>query len=70
MQTERGKCPECGSVKIKFIDYMGLKCIKCSNCGLDEAKKYEVYPEEKKSQKEKGNYSPYKKGGSFRTKKP
>ena len=56
-------CPKCNSSNIKIIDYMGVKCIKCSNCGYDESKQYEIYAEEKKSQKEKGRYAPYKAGG-------
>lgn len=63
------KCPKCGSDKIKIIDYMGAKCVVCSNCGYDESAIYEVYPEQKKSQKEKARYSPYKTGGKARTRK-
>ena len=62
------KCPKCKSGNVKIIDYMGIKCIRCSNCGYDESKEYEVYPEEKTSQKEKGRYTPYKSGGSRRAK--
>ena len=45
---------------------IGIKVIKCSNCGFDERAVYEVYPEQKASQKAKGSYSPYKAGGSRR----
>lgn len=48
---------------------MGVKCVVCSNCGYDESKQYDVFPEEKKSQKAKGKYTPYKVGGFKRTKK-
>ena len=61
-------CPECGSSKIKLINYMGIKCVICNECGFDESKQYEVFPEENKSQKAKGSYSPYKSGGLRRTK--
>ena len=61
------KCPQCGSKNIKFYTYLGIKTLKCNNCGFDESKIYEVYPEEKKSQKAKGKYTPYKTGGSRRT---
>lgn len=61
------KCPKCGSDKVKFIKYSGLLCLKCNNCGFDERDRFEVYPENKKSQKQKGRYSPYKTGGSKRT---
>jgi Zn ribbon nucleic-acid-binding protein len=63
------KCPKCGSKNIKFYSYLGIKTIKCSNCGFDESSAYEVYPEQKTSQKAKGKYSPYKTGGSQRTRK-
>ena len=63
------KCPKCGSEKIKIIDYLDLKCIKCGNCDYDETAQYEVYPSEKTSQKAKGHYNPYKTGGPRRTEK-
>ena len=59
-------CPKCASSKIKIITYMGIKCVVCKNCGFDESKRYEVFPEEKKSQKAKAKYTPYKAGGSKR----
>ena len=61
------KCPKCGSKDVKFLNYLGIKTIKCSNCGFDESYVYEVYPEQKTSQKAKGEYTIYKKGGSLRT---
>lgn len=63
------KCPKCGSYNVKLLEYQGIKVKKCNNCGFDERSLYEVYPEEKKSQKEKGRYTKYKIGGSRRTKK-
>lgn len=63
------KCPVCSSKNIKLVDYIGVKCILCLDCGFDERKHYEVFPEEKVSQKEKGRHSPYKKGGSERARK-
>ena len=48
---------------------MRVKCVVCSNCGYDGSKQYDVFPEEKKSQKAKGKYTPYKVGGFKRTKK-
>ena len=62
-------CPKCCSSKIKLINYMGVKCVVCNNCGFDESKQYDVFPEEKKSQKAKGQYTPYKVGGFRRDKK-
>jgi len=61
-------CPKCSSKNIKTIDYMGAKCIVCNNCGYDESSIYEVYPEQKKSAKEKASYTPYKTGGPRRAK--
>ena len=61
------KCPKCGSTDIKFMDYLGIKTIKCKNCGFDESYAYEVFPEQKTSQKAKGKYTVYKTGGSRRT---
>ncbi len=63
------RCPECGSKNIKHYNYLGSKVIKCSNCGFDEATIYEVYPEQKTSQKAKGRYTPYKVGGKQRIRK-
>ena len=65
----KNKCPKCKSSNVKIVDYMDIKCIVCKNCGYDETKQYDVYPEEKTSQKEKGRYSPYKAGGFGRAKK-
>lgn len=52
-----------------MIDYLSVKCIKCSNCGYDGSKEYDVYPEENISQKEKGRYTVYKAGGFGRARK-
>lgn len=57
------------SANVMVLDYLGAKCIKCSSCGYDERDMYEVFPEEKTSQKEKANFSPYKAGGHDRVKK-
>ena len=62
----KNKCPKCSSNNIKIIKYMGIGCITCDNCGFDESAQYEVFPEEKKSQKAKGSYTPYKSGGHGR----
>ena len=63
------KCPKCGSSDINIYNYLGIKTIKCDNCGFDESKIYDVAPEQKTSQKAKGRYNVYKTGGSRRTKK-
>ena len=61
------KCPKCGSKNVKFYSYLNIRAIKCSNCGFDEGNVYEVFPEQKASQKAKGRYNVYKRGGSRRT---
>jgi len=63
------KCPRCNSNEVRIIDHMGIICIVCNNCEYDESKQYEVYPEDKKSQKVKNRYTPYKVGGFGRVKK-
>ena len=63
------KCPKCESGSVELVNYMEIKCLKCNNCGFDETSEYEVYPQQKTSQKAKGSYSPYKKGGHGRTAK-
>ena len=65
----KDKCPKCNSDRIRNIGYLSIKCIKCDNCGYDECKQYDVYPEEKNSQKQKGKFTPYKAGGPRRNKK-
>ena len=62
-------CPRCYSDKIRLVGYMDFKCIVCNNCGFDERSYYEVYPEEKGSQKEKGRFNPYKIGGKGRVRR-
>ena len=63
------KCPKCSSKDVKLLSYLGINVIKCNNCGFDERIVYDVYPEQKTSQKAKGNYSVYKTGGSQRARK-
>ncbi len=63
------KCPRCGSTDIRLKGFMGIETIECSNCHFDESRIYDVFPGEKPNQKVKGRYSPYKAGGSQRTRK-
>ncbi len=62
-------CKRCNSTSIKIVNYLGIKCQVCNDCGYDEREAYEVFPEERSSQKAKGSYSPYKTGGPKRTQK-
>lgn len=61
-------CPKCGSKETHREPYMEISILKCKKCGYDESALYEIYPEHKTSQKAKGQFSPYKTGGSKRTK--
>lgn len=60
------KCPKCGSEKVKTVNYEGVSCIICLECGYDETMEMDTWPESRSSQKEKGRYSPYKAGGKAR----
>ena len=62
-------CPRCFSDDAETVEYLGVQCVVCRNCGFDETALYEVYPEERGSQREKGKFSPYKAGGSGRVRK-
>jgi hypothetical protein len=60
-------CPKCKSENVKLVDHLTIKCLICLDCGFDERTTYDVYPSHRTNQKEKGNFSPYKAGGSKRT---
>lgn len=62
-------CPKCGSKDIEIEKYMDIDCIVCNSCGYDETAIYEIYPEQKVSQKAKGRFAPYKAGGGKRVMK-
>lgn len=59
-------CPKCGSKETKTESYMDINVLICQNCGYDESTIYELYPEQKTSQKAKGQFTPYKTGGGKR----
>ena len=61
------KCHKCGSYNVEPYLYQSVEVIKCNDCGFDESSQYEVYPQQKTSQKAKGKFTPYKTGGSKRT---
>jgi ribosomal protein L37AE/L43A len=61
------KCTKCNSTKIKVVEFMGSKMYYCTECGYDERDEASIVPEERTSQKAKGEYTPYKTGGSRRT---
>ena len=60
-------CPRCKSENIKEVDYMNVKCIICNDCGYDQRETYDVFPEDRETQREKRKFSPYKAGGGKRT---
>jgi uncharacterized Zn finger protein len=62
-------CPECGSLGARIVRYRGIDCVVCNSCGFDEREVVDVFPEQRVSQREKSRYTPYKKGGAFRTQK-
>ncbi|MBT4541086.1 hypothetical protein HOC35_06235 [Candidatus Woesearchaeota archaeon] len=52
------ECPKCKK-PCKLVEYLGAKVKVCS-CGYDERNDLDQYPEDKKSQKAKGEYCKYK----------
>jgi Zn ribbon nucleic-acid-binding protein len=63
------RCPQCQSDDVKIVKYLNIEALICKSCGYDERDSYEMYPEGRNSQKEKGRFSPYKAGGSKRSMK-
>ena len=64
------KCPNCGSENTKEVEISNSKFLQCDECGFDESEDLlDVYPEHRSTQSGKSGFSPYKKGGSFRTRK-
>jgi Zn ribbon nucleic-acid-binding protein len=62
------KCPKCNSTDVEVIDEeMGF--IKCRKCGFDELEEDLSSSEERRSQREKARYNPYKAGGGARGRK-
>ena len=59
------RCPKCGSDQIEIYD--DLAFIKCKNCGYDELGSEPLPYDVRKSQREKGKYSPYKTAGNKRS---
>jgi len=61
------KCPKCGSREVEVIDEeMGF--VKCKKCGYDDLEEDMEFGEERKSQREKARFNPYKVGGARRGK--
>lgn len=67
------RCPKCRSEEIIILD-KELGFIRCNACGYSNLEEENSFSErgmvgERKSQREKARYSPYKMGGKRRTKK-
>ena len=60
-------CPKCKSPKTTTNDDNGIIFITCNVCDYDELE--EFYPQTRKSQREKTKHSPYKIGGSSRSRR-
>jgi len=60
-------CPQCKTDNIKFVEYMGVQCLVCNQCGYDERETYDVHPGERQTQREKTKFTPYRTGGGKRT---
>ena len=55
---------------MKLVEILGAKFLHCEDCGFDESEDIlDVYSESRATQSGKSKFSPYKKGGSLRTKK-
>ncbi len=62
-------CPKCGSKDNTIAEYQDIPCMTCKKCGYDERDLYDIVPNERTSQKAKGEHTPYKTGGAKRTQK-
>jgi hypothetical protein len=62
------KCPKCDSDNVESIDYMGVECVICHDCGYDGREQYDIAPDEGQ-RPAKDRWTPYKIGGHARTQK-
>jgi tRNA(Ile2) C34 agmatinyltransferase TiaS len=65
MVSKQTTCPRCGSTNIESYEDLGF--IKCKECSYDELAPEPLPHGIRKSQREKGRYSPYKSGGGARS---
>jgi len=61
------RCPRCNSEDIEVID-KELGFIKCKKCGYDGLKEDLSSFEERRSQREKSRFSPYRQSGGSKNK--
>ncbi|MDP1695265.1 MAG: hypothetical protein Q8L34_07055 [Candidatus Woesearchaeota archaeon] len=63
-------CPVCGSKNIELKAKSGFTYVCCKDCEYDEGEDYDAaYPGERLTQKGKTKHTPYKRGGSQRTRR-
>jgi len=51
------------------MEYLGSKVLVCQDCRFNESEILDEFSSSRKSQREKGRYSPYKAGGKGRSRK-
>ena len=54
------KCPKCGSKRVGLIPYRGIKAVVCGDCGFDETDELDMGATQRKTQREKRSYNPYR----------
>lgn len=63
-------CPNCESEDIAFVTISSSQYLMCNECGFDESEDIlDVHESGRNTQKGKTGNSPYKRGGSQRTRK-
>jgi transcription elongation factor Elf1 len=68
--NNRTTCPVCNSKNITTKNVRGINYLHCTDCGFDEEHDYDAaYPEERSTQRGKGTFTPYQRGGGQRTRK-
>ena len=64
------KCPVCKSPNVEEKEGDGANYLICKDCKYNELEDWdEAYPEERNRQQGKTRHTPYKRGGSQRTRK-
>ncbi len=63
MERVKVSCPKCKSLQVDVEGYQGVSCVICKDCGYDQCRELEVYPETKTNQKAKAQGTVYRTGG-------
>lgn len=61
-------CPKCKSPVVITLEHEGITYLQCRICHYDELEE-DLADQSRSSQREKGKYTPYKKGGKGRVRK-